>query len=634
MAYLDQKKKTSIFKNQDFLRMQPPRSSSKHSIIADEQVGIAITGVLQKRVEELQSEIHYLTEKRDQIDKLFIANDPSGFVKVKVGGKIFCLSQATLGKEASFLSALTHRASKLDDDGTILIDGDGDVFPYIAAYLRHGVVVVPSDPGLRQILLLEARYYAIDGLVSELMGSPKTSFSIEKFLPREFLDMKVEEDTLRTLFVKNRDCEELSNPYLNLVRVFQERVVGAYDQALPELFESPKPKPGSSVIVPSLTVFREHLSWFTNAFEPVDNEPFDWSNVICAGGAVLACTLPLPASIEGDGVEAKKYYRTSKNWGGSDVDIFLYNLGPDEAMAKLMQIMLRFEKRNALFVRTEHCVTAIFEGKQVQIILRLYKSPAEVLMGFDLDCCTIMFNGEDVFALPRCMRALRYRMNMVDQTRQSKSYIHRLIKYAKRGFAIGVPGLDRSQINPQIYATPIGDLGGLARLLVLETMFIQGYQNAVGGCVCEFVPDDFVRSSKHSCKQHYSSSTGFQIAVRCLNSDALFEDEFSSDNQVHDYTSVFIPSGPLWTRGRLLQLLNGRSIAISKARKLKRRESKPEKKWLHADTVEGLLIDHRLCEGPGPLTWISENPGSQLSGSFRPIDNDFFQSVFLPMARK
>jgi hypothetical protein len=393
------------------------------------------------------------------------------------------------------------------------------------------------------------------------------------------------------------------------------------------LFESPKPKPGSSVIVPSLTEFREHLSWFTNAFEPVDNEPFDWSNVICAGGAVLACTLPLPASIEGDGVEAKKYYRTSKNWGGSDVDIFLYNLGPDEAMAKLMQIMLRFEKRNALFVRTEHCVTAIFEGKQVQIILRLYKSPAEVLMGFDLDCCTIMFNGEDVFALPRCMRALRYRMNMVDQTRQSKSYIHRLIKYAKRGFAIGVPGLDRSQINPQIYATPIGDLGGLARLLVLETMFIQGYQNAVGKCFCSDRNDTDVigalSGSKKGgvCARHRAGGKTLQtFTLDIRNRDNMFESEFVSGLCSTDYSSTFIPQGEKWSTGNVEMFLDTRKVLLlSEGMSIS---------FIHSRKREEIFARPSEHCTLAPFYWITENPGAQLTGSFHLLTDDFFRSVF------
>ena len=41
----------------------------------------------------------------------------------------------------------------------------------------------------------------------------------------------------------------------------------------------------------------------------------------------------------------------------------------------------------------------------VQIVLRLYDSPTEVLLGFDVDCCCVGYDGQHVYALPR-VRAL------------------------------------------------------------------------------------------------------------------------------------------------------------------------------------------------------------------------------------
>jgi hypothetical protein len=62
----------------------------------------------------------------------------------------------------------------------------------------------------------------------------------------------------------------------------------------------------------------------------------------------------------------------------------------------------------------------------------LYKSPAEVLMGFDIDSCTVGFDGERVWALPRARRAINSRYNLVDLSRRSLTYESRLQKYAKR----------------------------------------------------------------------------------------------------------------------------------------------------------------------------------------------------------
>ena len=105
----------------------------------------------------------------------------------------------------------------------------------------------------------------------------------------------------------------------------------------------------------------------------------------------------------------------------------------------------------------------------MQIILRLYASPAEVLLGFDVDCCCIGYDGSNVWALPRCLRALRHQVNVVNALHawpNRASYEFRLVKYASRGFSIAVPGLQKLEINAdKIRRTPLEQLMGLGRLL-------------------------------------------------------------------------------------------------------------------------------------------------------------------------
>ena len=43
----------------------------------------------------------------------------------------------------------------------------------------------------------------------------------------------------------------------------------------------------------------------------------------------------------------------------------------------------------------------------VQIVLRLYDSPTEVLLGFDVDCCCVGYDGQHVWALPRVRAVAR-----------------------------------------------------------------------------------------------------------------------------------------------------------------------------------------------------------------------------------
>lgn len=66
-----------------------------------------------------------------------------------------------------------------------------------------------------------------------------------------------------------------------------------------------------------------------------------------------------------------------------------------------------------------------------QVVLRLYDSPAEVLLGFDVDCACLGFDGERVWALPRALRALKHNINVLNPLHAwplRASYEYRLCK--------------------------------------------------------------------------------------------------------------------------------------------------------------------------------------------------------------
>lgn len=84
---------------------------------------------------------------------------------------------------------------------------------------------------------------------------------------------------------------------------------------------------------------------------------------------------------------------------------------------------------NVLCVRTEHAVTCITSDlhPHIQIVLRCYQSPNEVLLGFDIDSCCFGYDGKKVYGLPRAIRSVMTATNLVDPTRQSKTYESRYI---------------------------------------------------------------------------------------------------------------------------------------------------------------------------------------------------------------
>jgi len=209
----------------------------------------------------------------------------------------------------------------------------------------------------------------------------------------------------------------------------------------------------------SESIFLQRWRNFTNG---LFDDAFDWTNVFAAGGSVLGCL-----ALEGSDVSAKEVKRAG--FDQTDVDLFVVGLDEVAATKKLREIVAHLRARmsppaaaasaaasdGALgdtadnLLLSSHSVTVLGHGDwpTVQVILRCYTSPAEVLLGFDVDCCCVGFDGAEVWASDRGLRALRHRVNVVDLTRRSTTYESRLIKYAGRGFAVGIANLDLSAVD-------------------------------------------------------------------------------------------------------------------------------------------------------------------------------------------
>ena len=277
---------------------------------------------------------------------------------------------------------------------------------------------------------------------------------------------------------------------------------------------------GSPSSVKSISEFRKNFSTFTsNALQFLD-----WSNVLAAGGACTACLLPVDAETRSaawfspesmwqvrnwptnhgygntDGCRAKDLYsnKNYKNFSrrsgfnkSRDIDLFLYGLDESQAVEKIKEIYQSITEtslRPPLVIVNGHAVTFYreFPLRSIQVVTRLYKSPAEVLHGFDIDSCCVGFDGEKVLCAPRTIRAFNTRCNMVDMSRRSLTYESRLFKYAKRDFAVIVNGVERNEINPCLFDNfTLGsayEVKGLQKLLMLELSF-RGFREPSCDCV-------------------------------------------------------------------------------------------------------------------------------------------------------
>ena len=223
---------------------------------------------------------------------------------------------------------------------------------------------------------------------------------------------------------------------------------------------------------PGTDAYRKALFRFADSI-PQDQtgtlllEQLDLTNVCIAGGAVLRVLLGGNLLVGED---------------TSDIDLFLVGLDNDGLMwGKVQEIFNVLKSRVAadyanltpgiakwsadciLVVRSTSAITFVLPNRRnVQIMLTRYSCVSDVLLNFDIDACQVSWHGGRVLCTPSAMRAINTRVILADPTIRHKGYESRLMKYALRGFAVAVPGLDVLRIAPQLltgsWATYSGQL--------------------------------------------------------------------------------------------------------------------------------------------------------------------------------
>ena len=278
----------------------------------------------------------------------------------------------------------------------------------------------------------------------------------------------VEEAKLRRLFVEDRDNPILADPYVGSVDVFdgpenirttRARVV-ASEEDLSEKHVLPLPdnvrrKEGAPATVSDLAEFKRNFAVFTEGSLSLLT---DWTNVMVAGGSVAACLAPVPEWAKASKSALRRYFHR-RAFPTSDVDVFLYGMTPAQAEAKIHTIYEAVKDAvpwDVTCVRTKHTVSihSQYPYRVVQIVLKIYRSPAEALCSYDLDASSCVYDGERVWAAPRAVVAMMRQCNTVDMALRSGSYESRLAKYAARGFEVYVPELRRAEIDPTVCIIP------------------------------------------------------------------------------------------------------------------------------------------------------------------------------------
>jgi len=379
-------------------------------------------------------------------------------------------------------------------------------FRHVLNFLRSGTVLtLPTDETSKEELAVEADYYGLDGLVRAIR-MPKVD--VTEFLPESVLKQRRDEKELRDAFsgggragggtddaatsssvVLFRGLIPLFCPDDGIIRgdepllydpeseirtgknladcIFMESI--RKKKVPSDDAETATKNPTPPVTVKNLAQFRTNFNReFPNVLHRLSGVLSE-ERIVIAGGAVLR------ALTSSDGI------RTTDWWEGesSDIDMFLYCSNQEEAnrIARRVFYSLAVDNERWVVVRSRGVINIhrMDEGRggrvetKVQIVLRLYDSPAEVLVGFDVDCCCCAYDGSNVWASPRCVSALKSGVNVLNPLHawpNKPSYELRLAKYAHRGFGVSVPGIDKSRVDfDLIHQSDLKDLKGMARFL-------------------------------------------------------------------------------------------------------------------------------------------------------------------------
>jgi len=159
---------------------------------------------------------------------------------------------------------------------------------------------------------------------------------------------------------------------------------------------------------------------------------------VIAGGYALAVLL---------GCDKPAFHRNTY----SDVDIFVLESDADPVIQKLKGSGLTLSV-------SDNCIN-FYNGdphnrstQSFQIVLRKYKSLGQIVYGFDVDCCTVLWYKNNLYTSKRAQYAIDHEINWINPELFSPSFYARITKYRYRNyndviFRIGLPGISADMID-------------------------------------------------------------------------------------------------------------------------------------------------------------------------------------------
>ena len=313
-----------------------------------------------------------------------------------------------------------------DHRGRIFIDRNPELFGILLQFLR--AQTLPTQCYIkanRQALTEECRFFQIFHLEHYLCGHTST------------FDLRWEHRQIKEYEANVRTTGEHVGFLVNVFKTCtQHRDANEIEVPLLKRTTERRPQVNCS--------FATFCSRFNTLTDGLVDALGNTAGVVFAGGSVVSALTQcdvgdvdifLTCALEEATIAVAKVYDAVRNLGS-------------ESKQKQQQLLV---------TRSKHAVTIfrVCDGKllglPIQVILSVYKNVGHLLSSFDVDSCAVAFvPGEGVFCSPRCLRALRYSVNVFDSDLEGPTYCQRLEKWDARGFQIALPGLVLQRVSRSI----------------------------------------------------------------------------------------------------------------------------------------------------------------------------------------
>ncbi|KAB8227546.1 ankyrin repeat domain-containing protein [Aspergillus alliaceus] len=323
-----------------------------------------------------------------------------------------------------------------------------------------------------------------------------------------------------------------------------------------------------------------------------------------------------------DGPILREFYH-KKFTLASDVDLFLYGLTEDQAVEKIRQIERSIKNsiwHETVTVRSKSAITIAsqYPIRHVQIVLRIYKSISEILTGFDVNCSCAAYDGH---LAPRALTSYIAQTNRINLSKRSPSYESRLSKYACRGFEIFCPQLDRSRINPMILGRSPATTLGLARLLIFEQLPKRSQRDKY--ILTRFENRGYLKYPRSSMPaENTMGEWGDEVPEWNEESDTIgdaAEPVVQEEDAESTYHTFVIPYVKGIYAEKIKKILFNNDLMSNSALSAKHSDNL-DRFYRHAfffGTIEEKEINQTYVSGG--LTFIKDDPGRQMIGSFHPL---------------